>query len=118
MPTVLAYIATIAAVVLTITALLQAIICGLVGRLAGPLLGALVGGLVVWLGIDFLWIWLEGGHVPIAALAAALAAIFAHSAIAKDELTQQSNWMMAGEAWAITLVGVYVVVVSEPIRWY
>ena len=118
MSTAIAYIATIVAVILTVTGLLQAIIGGLVGRLGGPLLGALVGGIVVWLGIDFLWVWLEGGHVPIAALAAAIAVLFAHGAISKDELTQQSNWMMAGEAWAIILVGVYIVVVSEPIRWY
>jgi len=118
MSTAIAYIATIAAVILTVTALLQAIIGRLVGRLAGPLLAALVGGLVVWLGIDTLWLWLEGGHVPLAALAAAIAALFAHSAISKDELTQQSNWIMAGEAWAIILVGIYVVIVSEPIRWY
>ena len=118
MSTIIAYIATLAAVILTVTALFQAIIGGLVGRLAGPLLGALIGGLVVWIGIDFLWRWLEGGHVPIAALAAAIAAIFAHGAISKDELSQQSNWMMAGEAWAIILVGVYVVIVSEPIRWF
>lgn len=118
MSTIIAYLATLAAVILTVTALFQAIIGGLVGRLAGPLLGALVGGLFVWIGIDFLWQWLEGGHIPIAALAAALLAIFAHGVVSKDELTQQSNWMMAGEAWAIILVGVYVVVVSEPIRWY
>lgn len=118
MPTVIAYIATLCAVILAVTALFQAIIGGLVGRISGPLLGALIGGLVVWIGVDFLWMWLEGGHVPFAALAAAIAAIFAHGAISKDKLTQQSNWMMAGEAWAIILVGIYIAIVSESIRWY
>lgn len=118
MATIIAYVATIAAVVLTVTALLQAVIGRLVGRMAGPLMGALIGAIVVWLGIDFLWIWLERGHVPIAALAAAIAALFVHGAISKEKLTEQSNWMMAGEAWAIILVGVYVAIVSERIRWY
>jgi hypothetical protein len=98
--------------------LLQALIGGLVGRAVGPLLGALVGGVVVWFGIDLLWLRLEGDHVPMSVLATAIAVLFAKSAISKDKLTQQSKWMMAGEAWSIVLIGVYLAVVPDGIRWY
>lgn len=118
MATIVAYVLTIAAVILTLTALVQTILGGLLGQMLGPLLGALVGGLIVWGGVEILWLWLEGGHVPIAALAGALAILFAHSAIAREQLTEQSNWMMAGEAWAIVLLGIYLVIFPESIRWY
>lgn len=118
MATIIAYIVTLAAVAITATGLVQAVLGGLIGRAVGPLFGALIGGLFVWFAIDFLWLWLEGDHVPIAALVGAIAVLFIHSAISKDSLTEQSNWMMAGEAWAIILIGVYLTLSLDIIRWY
>lgn len=118
MATIIAYTVTLATVVLTATMLLQALIGGLVGRITGPLVGVLIGGLVAWFAVDFLWVWLEGDHIPIAALGGAIVILFTHSALSKDALTEQSNWMMAGEAWAIVLLGIYLAVVPDAIRWY
>jgi len=116
--TIIAYAVTFAALFFSITALPQAIIGGLIGRFAGPLLGGLIGSIVSWLFIDWLWVTFEGGHIPIAALIGALAFIFAHGFISKEELTEQSNWMMAAELWAIILVGIFLFAHSDVIRWY
>lgn len=118
MATVVAYVSTMVAVFFSITVLPQALIGGLAARAVGPLIGGLLGSVLAWLLVDFLWVWLEGAHVPIAALGAALAYIFLHGAISKDELTGQSHWLMAAEAWAIVLVGIYLMVFPAEIRWY
>ena len=118
MATIIAYTFTLVAVVLAATSLLQAVVGGILGRLMGPLIGAVIGGLASWALVDLLWVWLEGDHVPIAALVGALIVLVTQSAISRHELTQQSNWMMAGEAWGIVLLGIYLVTVPEAIRWY
>lgn len=118
MATVVAYASTMVAVFFGITALPQTIIGGLASRVVGPLVGGLLGSILAWLLVDLLWVWLEGAHVPIAALGAALAYIFLHGTISKQELTEQSRWLMAAEAWAIVLVGIYLIVFPTEIRWY
>jgi hypothetical protein len=118
MATIIAYALTMVAVFFSITALPQTIIGGLAGRVVGPLAGGLLGSIVAWFLVDFLWVWLEGAHIPLAVLGGALAFIFVHGVISKEELTEQSRWMMTAEAWAIVLVGIYLVVVPAEIRWY
>lgn len=118
MATIIAYIATLTAVALTITSIPQMIVGGLLGRFLGPLMGGLLGSILTWLAIDWLWLTFEGGHIPIAALAAAMAVLFVHGYVSREELTEQSNWMMAAELWAIVLVGVGLCVMPANIRWY
>ena len=118
MATIVAYVLTLVAVFFSITTLPQVIIGGFAGRAVGPLAGGLLGSIVAWFLVDFLWTWLEGAHIPIAALGAALAFIFVHGVISKEELTEQSQWMMAAEAWAIVLVGIFLLLVPAEIRWY
>ena len=118
MATVVAYVLTMLAVYRAITAIPQAFIGGLASGLGGRFAGGLLGSILAWLLVDLLWVWLEGAHVPIAALGAALAYIFLHGAISKDDLTGQSHWLMAAEAWATVLVGIYLMVFPAEIRWY
>ena len=118
MATVVAYVLTMLAVFFAITALPQAFIGGLASRAVGRLAGGLLGSILAWLLVDLLWVWLEGAHIPIAALGAALAYIFLHGAISKEELTGPSHWLMAAEAWAIVLVGIYLIIFPADIRWY
>lgn len=122
MATTIAYVLTGLAIFFAVTGLPQMMIGGLLGRLSGPgfgvLVGGLLGGVIAWVLVDFLWVWLEGGHVPIVALGAALVFLFGHGFVSKEELTETSHRMMAGEAWAIILVGVYLLVAPDVIRWY
>ena len=116
--TIIAYIATFIALFFGLTALPQAVVGGFIGRFAGPLLGGLLGSIIAWLLVDWLWVTFEGGHIPIAALLGALAFIFGHGFISKEQLTEQSHRMMAAELWAILLLGVYLFFQTDVVRWY
>ena len=118
MITIAAYVLTLLAVFFSLTGLPALISGGLVGRAFGPLISGLMGYIVAWMLVDLLWIWLEGAQIPIAALAGAFVFILIHGAISKDELTEHSRWMMAAEAWALVVVGIYLVIVPAEIRWY
>ena len=65
MTTIIAYIATIIALFLSITSLPQAIVGGFIGRYVGVLFGGLIGGIISWLLIDWLWVNFEGNHIII-----------------------------------------------------
>ena len=106
------------AVYRAITAIPQAFIGGLASGLGGRLAGGLLGSILAWLLVDLLWVWLEGAHVPIAALGAALAYIFLYRVIYKEKLAGLSDWLMAAEPLAIVLVGIYLVIFPADIRWY
>jgi hypothetical protein len=116
--TIIAYTVTFIALFFGITAFSQSIIGGLIGRFAGHILGGLIGGIIVWLLIDWLWVAFGGGHIPIIILICALVFIFGHGIISKKELTEQSNWMMAAELWAIILLGTILFIKSDVVRWY
>ncbi len=117
MATLIAYALTVAAVAFSVTSLPQVLVGGLIARWAGILFGALVGGVLSWSAINLMWLWLEGNHIPIAALGAAVVTLFVHSFISRNNLSQQSLWLMAGEIWAIVLLAIYLVVFSDEIRW-
>ena len=87
-------------------------------RMTGLLVGALIGSIVSWVIIDLLWLWFAGGHIPIAALSGAIIFIILHGLISKNELTKASQITMAAEAWAIILVGIYLVFIPDVVRWY
>jgi hypothetical protein len=117
-PTIIAYLTTFIALFFSITSIPQAIIGGLAGRYTGPLFGMLLGSVIAWQLINILWVSFEGGQIPVVVLVSSLLFILTHGFIAKNELTQQSNWMMAAEMWGIILVGIFINIYADSIRWY
>lgn len=116
--TIVAYVLTLLAVSFSITAIPQAILGGVFGKLGVPLMGMLMGGVISWIAIDALWYFLEGAHLPFTVFVASFLLLAIHGSISKDKLTEQARWMMAGEMWAIVLVGVGAFFLSESFRWY
>jgi hypothetical protein len=118
MATIVAYCLTFLAVYFALTIIPMMLVGAVLGRIIGPMLSAFIGFIISWSIVNVLWVLFEGSNVPIAALLMALAFIFIHGWITKDELTTQSQWMKAAEAWAIIGIGVYLVVVLPEIRWF
>lgn len=116
--TIIAYGVTLAAVFFGATGLPQALIGGLFGRAVDPMLGLLIGGLLTWGGVDLAWFYLEGDHIPISALILSVALIFLHGFISEERLTQQSRVVMAGEAWAVIIVGLALFFLQDSVRSY
>lgn len=118
MMTVLAYFVTLALAALAITSIPIAIVGGLLGRGLGAHLGALVAGVVTWVGVAALWHGLEGGAVPLAALAGSLVALAIQGKASAHQLNPHAKILVAAEMWAIVLVGLGLVVFAPPVRWY
>ena len=115
---IVAYVATLIVVYFSLSGLIQSLVGGLMSRAVGLLLGMLIGAIFAWGFIDLLWVFIEGGHIPLVLLIVAIAFIVLHSIISKKELTQASKWMMTAELWAIILYGVFLLLQPDSVRWY
>jgi len=111
------YIITSLLVFFAITQILQSFVGGLIGRFTNLLLGMFLGSLVTWLIIDFLWILIEKGHIPILSLGINILILFVHANIEFKKLTKVSKKMIVAEIWAIISYGIILMIVFRPIRW-
>lgn len=116
--TIASYALTLLAVFFAVTSIPQMLLGGLIGQLVGPLASALLGGIVSWAAIDALWYFLEGGHIPFTVLVGSFLLLVMHGITSKEELTEQANWTMAGEMWAIIVVGICIFLLTDQYRWY
>ncbi len=119
--TILAYVVTIGLAVVGLTALPITLAGGLVARMSGHgglLLGMLVGGLLTWVGLEWLWLTLEGGMIPLTVFAVSFVAIGAHGAMAGNKLNPMAQRAMGAEMWAILGVALGVAFMSGSMRWY
>ena len=114
---VIAYIIIVLLVFFAITSFPQVLTGGLIGRITNILIGALVGSITTWLLIDLLWLKIMGNHIPILALGLSIITLFIHGYFDGESLTKISHQMMAAEAWAIILVGIYIIIISNNIQW-
>lgn len=98
---------------------LQSFPAGIVAALFGEfrLLGILFGSLFTWYFINLAWLKIFGYHLPL--LAFVLSMIFQafHLSNSKNELTDNSKFMIEGEMVAILLVGLYVLIFKD-FNWY
>ncbi len=70
---------------------------------------------LVWILLSYLWNLLEGGPVPLLALAGAF--LWAGWSSRDPELTE-GGWLLAGaEMWGIVATAVAVMYIYEGIRW-
>lgn len=116
--TLIAYIATAAAVLGSVTALVQLLIGAMFGRVLGVFPSALAGSFLAWGIIDFLWVTYEGRHVPIAALAGAIVFVLLRGLWRGDLKDGKTLWTVSAETAAILILGGYIVLSFSPVRWY
>jgi len=121
MLTTVCYLVAAATIYFAVPGMLQ-MACG--GILSIVTFGALGIRLTMFLGASLawgllcgLWRFVEGGQMPIVVLAGGFVYLFVHGALAKDELTEQSEQMMAAEAWGIVAVAAMLMYYTDPIRW-
>jgi len=97
----------------------NSILGGLLGRLTSNLyLGSLLGSLLIWYFVDFLWIKFAGGHISVLAFALCFLALTLIHYLSRKELNQNAKTMMAGEQWALILLCIYTLFISDVIRWF
>ncbi len=114
---IIAYVLTFLVVLLPITTIPQALIGGLIGRLTqNVLIGMLIGSIIIWLIIDLLWVKFVDGHIPVLAFGLCFLTLVGHSKL--KELNDQAKFMIGGEQWALVLLCIYTMIVSDTIRWY
>jgi hypothetical protein len=116
--TIVAYVVTLALAALAVTAIPVALVGGVLGRGLGLRVGGLFAGILTWTGVNFLWHWLEGGSVPMAALAGSLVGLAIQESMISRELNPHAKVLLAAEMWAIVLVGLGLAVLATPVRWY
>lgn len=116
---IIAYVIILASVFFAITAIPNSLIGGYLGRLFGnPLLGVLFGSILIWMLIDILWVLLFSTHIPVLVFVLAFLILTVHSSVDKNNLNNPAKYMIAGEQWALVIVCIYTMFMSEQIQWY
>lgn len=116
---IVAYVIILVSVFFAITAIPNSLIGGYFGRLFGNLLlGALFGSILIWMIIDFLWVLFFSTHIPLLIFALSFLILIIQSSAEKENLNDSAKFMIVGEQWAIVIVCVYSMIVSEHIQWY
>ncbi len=116
--TVLLYALTLAAVYYAITGIIQGFFAALIGRLFGVNLGIFIGGLITWEIIDWIWILIDGDHIPITVVIGSITLLVMHGVIGKDQLNENAKLMMSAEQWVLIVLGIYLVATGDPTRWF
>lgn len=98
---------------------LQSIPAGIFGAMFGQfrLLGILIGSILTWYLLDLAWVKIFGNHLPLLAFLLSLIFQAWHLSKSKNELTDNSKFMIEGEMIAIFLVALYVLIIKE-FNWY
>lgn len=116
---IIAYVIILASVFFAITAIPNSLLGGYLGRLFGnPLLGVLFGGILIWMFLNFLWVLFFSTHIPVLVFVLAFLILTFHSSVEKDNLNDSAKNMIAGEQWALVIVCIYTMLMSEQIQWY
>lgn len=116
--TIIAYLLTLAAVYWAVTGMLQGLIGGIVGKMFGVHIGMFVGALITWEIVDWLWVVLEGNHLPITVIFGSIGLLVAHGVRGNEELNIPAKLMMSAEQWVLIIMGIYLVVSGDQVRWY
>lgn len=77
----------------------------------------LVSSIIWWIIIAFLWKLIVGQNIPILALGICIVALFFNSWLQRKKLNANAQKMLAGEVWAIIIIGIALLIKSNPIRW-
>lgn len=116
---IIAYVLILVSVFLGITAIPNSFIGGFLGRLFGNLLlGSLFGSIIIWMFIDLLWVLFFSTHVPVLVFVIAFLILTFQLSVEKDNLNEPAKFMIAGEQWALVIVCIYTLLMSEQIQWY
>ncbi|MEN8176128.1 MAG: hypothetical protein ABFS23_10220 [Pseudomonadota bacterium] len=113
--TLVAYVATALAVLLSLTEMLQMVIGAVFGRVLGVFTSAFLGSMLVWSLVDFLWIRFEGAHITVTALGGAWLLVFLIRGLLRKKGLKEE---VLAELAAIAVLGGYVVLMSSPVRWH
>ena len=120
--TILCYLIAAVAIYFAVPGMVQmacgAIISLVTFRVLGAQLTMVIGAIASWCLLAALWHIAEGGIMPISILAGGFVFLFVHGWMSRDELTKQSEQMMAAEAWGIVIVAAILLYYSDPIRWF
>lgn len=81
------------------------------------LLGILIGSFFTWFLLDFAWFKIFGYHLPLLAFVLSMVFQAYHLSKSKNELTDNSKFMIEGEMTAILLIGLYILIFKE-FNWY
>jgi hypothetical protein len=120
--TLLAYVFASAAIYFAVPAMLQGLFGALFSiitfRTCGVPVALLFGSFAAWLLLALIWRSAEGGMMPMVLFAGGFLFLFAHSHSNREELTSESLRTMGAEAWGIVIAAIFILLNSDPIRWY
>lgn len=117
--TIAFYLGTLFLVLIGLTSAPQSLISGLSTRAFGMSflqIGALLGGLLTWIIINFLWVKIEGGPIPL--LLIGLTLIIMGIILTRKSLNMLARKNLIAEMWSIIIIGIYIVFQFDYIRWY
>jgi len=57
-------------------------------------------------------------NLPITVIVGSIALLVAHGVKGRDELNEAAKLMMSAEQWVLIIMGIYLVVSADQIRWY
>ena len=118
--TIVGYIVTVGLATFGIVSFLAPLLAGLFVRIAGDLglmSGLLAGGFLGWSMLNWIWLVVEGGPIPLAALGLSFAAV-GFQQTAGENLNPVAKQTVAAEMWAIVLLSVALTLMPGPVRWF
>lgn len=120
--TIAAYVVTLLLALFGVVSILGPVLAGVfvrvTGHPSGLLLGLLAGAWTGWLILDRVWRMVEGGPIPLAALAACFVAMGLHASAEREALEPMAKRVIGADMTAIVLLAIILALAPGPMRLY